>query len=86
MKPYDLKSMSVDELCSLHEFVSSALAHRIPTEKARLDQRLRQLGLDDEPHKISHARRPYPQVGFRNLEIPRSRPRLGQAAGKSRAG
>jgi len=26
------------------------------------DQRLRELGLDDEPHKISHARRPYPQV------------------------
>jgi DNA-binding protein H-NS len=62
MKPYDLKSMSVDELLSLHEFVSSALAHRIPAEKARLDQRLRQLGLDDEPHKMSHARRPYPLV------------------------
>jgi DNA-binding protein H-NS len=72
MKPYDLKSMSVDELLSLHEFVSSALAHRIPTEKARLDQRLRQLGLDDEPHKMSHARRPYPQVSpkYRNPAKP----------------
>jgi DNA-binding protein H-NS len=65
MKPYDLKSMSVDELLSLHEFVSSALARRIPTETARLNQQLRQLGLGAVPHefkKMSHARRPYPQV------------------------
>src|SRR5882762_233673 len=58
MKPYDLKSMSVDELLSLHEFVTSVLARKISAEKARLDQRLRQLRLDDEPHKMS--RRPYP--------------------------
>ena len=72
MKPYDLKSMSVDELCSLHEFVASALAHRIPTEKARLDQRLRELRLGAEPHKMSHARRPYPKVfpKFRNPAEP----------------
>src|SRR6266852_9567685 len=62
MKPYDLKSMSVDELMSLHEFVTSVLARKISAEKARLDQRLRQLRLDDEPHKTPHARRPYPQV------------------------
>src|SRR5882672_5971654 len=62
MKPYDLKSMSVDELLSLHEFVTSVLARKMSAEKARLDQRLRQLRLDDEPHKMSHARRPYPQV------------------------
>ncbi len=40
------------------------------------DQRLRELGLDDEPHKISHA----------HMGIPRSRPRLGQAAGRNHAG
>ena len=62
MKPYDLKSMSVDELCDLHEFVSSALARRIPAETERLGQRLRQLGLGAVPHKMSHARRPYPKV------------------------
>jgi DNA-binding protein H-NS len=45
MKPHDLKLMSMDELWSLHEFVSAALARRIPAETARLDQRLRQLGL-----------------------------------------
>jgi DNA-binding protein H-NS len=58
----EMLGMPVDELWSLHEFVSSALASRISAEKARLDQRLRQLGLDAEPHKMSHARRPYPQV------------------------
>jgi DNA-binding protein H-NS len=64
MKPHDLKSMSVDELLSLHEFVSAALARKIPAEKARLDQRLRQLGLGAVSHnaKMSHARRSYPQV------------------------
>ena len=65
MKPHDLKSMSVDELLSLHEFVSAALARKIPAETARLDQRLRQLGLGAVSHnakKMSHARRPYPQV------------------------
>ncbi len=52
MKPHDLKSMSVDELLSLHEFVSAALARKIPAEKARLDQRLRQLGLATSRRKI----------------------------------
>jgi DNA-binding protein H-NS len=63
---YDLKSMSMDELWSLHEFVSSALARKIPAETARLNQRLRQLGLGAVSHnveKTSHARRhPYPKV------------------------
>ena len=54
MKPYDLKLMSVDELCSLNELVVSILACKMSAEKARLDERLRQL--------MSHARRPYPQV------------------------
>jgi hypothetical protein len=36
MKPHDLKSMSVDELLSLHEFVSAALARKIPAEKPGL--------------------------------------------------
>jgi DNA-binding protein H-NS len=65
MKPHDLKSMSMDELWSLHEFVSAALARRIPAETARLDQRLRQLGLGAVSHnvkKMSHARRAYPRV------------------------
>src|SRR6266403_1626134 len=52
MKPYDLKSMSVDELLSLHEFVSSALCRGIPTETARLNQQLRQFGLGAVPHEF----------------------------------
>jgi DNA-binding protein H-NS len=65
MKPHDLESMSMDELWSLHESVASVLARKIPAEKARLDQRLRQLDLGAVPHhvkKMPHARRPYPQV------------------------
>jgi DNA-binding protein H-NS len=65
-KPPDLKSMSVDELWSLHEFVSAELARKISTETARLDQRLRQLGLGAGAHsakEVGHARRrPYLQV------------------------
>jgi DNA-binding protein H-NS len=65
MKPHDLKSMSMDELWSLHEFVSAALARKISAETARLDQRLRQLGLGPVSHSVkemSQARRPYPRV------------------------
>jgi DNA-binding protein H-NS len=60
MKPRDFKSMSADELWSLHERVVSVLTRKMSAEKARLDQRLRQLSR--EPHKMSHAPRPYPQV------------------------
>ena len=64
MKPHDLESMSLDELWSLHELVASLLAQKISAEKARLDQRLRELGQStaDSTEKVSHARRPYPQV------------------------
>jgi DNA-binding protein H-NS len=65
MKPRDLKSMSVEELWSLHELVSAALARKIQAETAKLDQRLRQLGLAAVSHngkKMAHARRPYPLV------------------------
>jgi DNA-binding protein H-NS len=65
MKTHDLESMSVDELSSLREFVALVLARKISAEKARLDERLRQLNLDGVPNhveKMSRARRPYPQV------------------------
>ena len=62
MKPRDLKSMSADDLRSLHERVVSVLARKMSAEKARLDQKLRQLSGGAEPHKMSHARRPYPKV------------------------
>jgi DNA-binding protein H-NS len=65
MKSRDLKSMSVEELWSLHELVSAALASKIQAETAKLDQRLRQLSLAAASHngkKEGHARRPYPPV------------------------
>jgi DNA-binding protein H-NS len=63
-KPHDLKLMSTDELWCFHELVSAALAPKISAEKARLDQRLRQLRLGAGAHDVekSYARRPYPQV------------------------
>jgi DNA-binding protein H-NS len=72
MTKQDLKSMSVDELWSLHERVNLALARKIADEKSQLDHRLRQLGLSSSGNaknlsagsakKLNHARRPYPQV------------------------
>ena len=59
---HDLKSMSVDELWSLHKEVDSILTHKIATEKARLEQRMRKLAPGVTGSKQAHARRPYPQV------------------------
>jgi DNA-binding protein H-NS len=64
MNPHNLKSMSVDELWSLHELVVSVLARKISSEQAGLEQKLRELGQNtaDSIKKVSHARRPYPQI------------------------
>ena len=65
MKPYDLKLMSVDELWSLYELVVSVLASKISAEKARLDERLRQLDLDDARHPVKgvgHGRRSVSEI------------------------
>ena len=70
----ELKSMSAEELWSLHEQIASVLASKIAAEKERLDRRLQQLGVSRSapPKKVSHARRPYPQVfpKFRNPAQP----------------
>ena len=44
MNPDNLKSMSVDELWSLHELVVSVLTRKISSEQAGLERRLRALG------------------------------------------
>jgi DNA-binding protein H-NS len=64
MTRQDLKSMSAEELWSLHELIASVLASKIVAEKAQLDRRLQLLGLGPSAvaKKMSHARRPYPQV------------------------
>jgi DNA-binding protein H-NS len=58
----DLKSMSVDELWSLHKEVDSILTHKMLAEKARLEQRMRKLAPGVTATKQAHARRPYPPV------------------------
>lgn len=65
MKPSELKSMSADELWSLHELVSAESARKITAETARLDQRLCQLGqiaVSHSDNTKSPTRRPYPPV------------------------
>jgi DNA-binding protein H-NS len=64
MTKQDLKSMSVEELWSLHELVTLTLARKITDEKSQLDHRLQQLGLNasGSAERLNHARRPYPQV------------------------
>jgi DNA-binding protein H-NS len=59
----DLKSMSMDELWSLHEVVTSMLARKISDEKARLDRRLLRLGRNatNSPKRGSRAQG-HPQV------------------------
>jgi DNA-binding protein H-NS len=66
--------MSAEELWSLHEQVAAILARKISAKKARLEQRLRQLGhgvlMNDE--QVSDTRPPYPKVvpKFRNPTRP----------------
>ena len=63
METKDLKLMGVDELWSLHKLVTAVLAEKLSAEKARLDERLRQLDPSAAPgKKKARARRPYPQV------------------------
>ena len=68
MRPQELKSMSIDQLWSLHELIASDLAQKLMEEKAKLDQRLKRIDLG----AMSHARRPYPRVSpkFRNPARP----------------
>ena len=74
MNLQDFKSMSEDELWSLHERLASVLAGKILAKKGRLEQRLRQLGqgLPMSDEHVSRARRPYPKVvpKFRNPRRP----------------
>ena len=72
MKANDLRSMSVDELWTLHEEISSVLAKRLAEEKAALEERLRRLRPGSETGTFRRAKRPYPQVlpKFRNPAQP----------------
>lgn len=72
MKANDLRSMSVDELWTLHEEISAILAKRLAEEKAALEERLRRLNPERVTGTFQRAKRPYPQVlpKFRNPARP----------------
>lgn len=74
MNRNDFKSMSTDELWTLHEEVASRLATTLLAEKRVLEDRLKQLKgvVEYNDAKSSAGRRPYPTVvpKFRNPDRP----------------
>jgi DNA-binding protein H-NS len=72
MQKENLRSMSVDELWTLHEDIAAALVAKIATEKVRLEGRLRLLSQARGHASGPTARRPYPYVPpkFRNPDEP----------------
>jgi DNA-binding protein H-NS len=63
MESNAFKSMSIDELWSLHEEVSSTLAHKIEEEKAKLEERLSRIeAITRSATSRNPPRRPYPKV------------------------
>jgi DNA-binding protein H-NS len=62
MKYGNLKSMSVDELWTLHESVVAELSRKMAAERTMLEDRLRQLGSTDKSSALRPERRPYPKV------------------------
>jgi DNA-binding protein H-NS len=62
MKSRELKSMSVDELWSVHQMLVLVLTQKLSSEKVRLEGQLRQLRGAPAYHETGDARRPYPQV------------------------
>lgn len=62
MKGNGFTSMSMDELWSLHEQVTSTLTRKMAEEKARLEERLRRLQNSDNAISPNRPRRAYPKV------------------------
>jgi DNA-binding protein H-NS len=69
MKTRDLSGKSIDELWALHEEVDNLLSSKMTEEKARLEQRLRELRVELPD---ASAKRAYPPVlpKFRNPAEP----------------
>ena len=59
MESKAFERMSIGELWSLHEEMSSTLTRKLEQEKAKLEERLRQL---EGPTNPNRRRRPYPRV------------------------
>jgi DNA-binding protein H-NS len=62
MESNAFKSMSADELWSLHEQVISTLADKIAEEKAKLEERLCRLENAQSAIGPNRRHRPYPKV------------------------
>jgi DNA-binding protein H-NS len=72
MRGKDLEWMSIDELWNLNEVVTLKLAQKLQSEKARLEQRLRQIQGTASVSGIKPEHRPYPPVlpKYRNPKNP----------------
>ena len=62
MKNNEFNSMSLDQLWSLHEQVTSILAAKMAQEKDKLEERLRSLKTPINAISPYRPRRPYPKV------------------------
>jgi DNA-binding protein H-NS len=82
MESNAFKSMSIDELWSLHEEVSSTLAHKIEEEKAKLEERLSRIeGITRNATRPDRPRRPYPKV-FPKYQNPKNPAETWSGRGK----
>ena len=72
MRGRDLNSMSTDALWNLHEQVTLQLTQKLQSEKARLEQRLRQIQGAGNVSDLNRERRSYPPVPpkYRNPKNP----------------
>ena len=72
MESNAFKSMSIDELWSLHEQVVTTLTGKIADEKAKLEERLRRIEGTRNAITPNQPRRPYPKVfpKYRNPKDP----------------
>jgi DNA-binding protein H-NS len=61
----EIKFMSMDELWSLHEQVTSELACKIAAERARLGERMQRLALSGYDNSVKHG----PRQCFPNMQI-----------------
>jgi hypothetical protein len=77
MKQSKLKSMTTDELWTLHEAVADALTAKITAEKRELEQRLHQISMRSGAHI---------RACCQNIAIPCSPQRHGLAAARNPAG
>ena len=59
MKSNILRSMSIEEMWSLHEQISSTLTQKMAEQRDKLEERLRRL---ENPNNSNRPRRPYPRV------------------------